>query len=340
MTTTLVGMATRQAHPPESGGPAVLLVTAAAREDGRGHISRQLSLAEALAARGARVSLDLRRGTLTDAQAERLRRLRVALGAPDAHEGPVVVDLPDPNSVPPPRDVERLVVFDDRDWFRGEAGLVIQPSLPQWSGTGRAGRILAGYGYAPISSAVRSCVGVPEARPAAPTVVVCFGGSDPADVTGRIAPVVRERLGGAVQVVVGPDYRGTCDERAGLLVLRDPPDLYRRLARATVVVTGGGTMKLELACLGRAMIILAVVDDQLPVAPPFAATGAASFLGDGRTIDPGIVADAAVALLDDAPARTAMAEAGRAAVDGRGAERVAAAILDLGSGEIGDARER
>ena len=96
------------------------------------------------------------------------------------------------------------------------------------------------------------------------------------------------------------------------------------------MVSGAGTMKFELALLGRPMILLAVVDDQLPIGPPFAATGAARFLGDGREVDPSEVVSAVAALMADGPARTAMGERGRTIVDGRGAERIAAAVLQLG----------
>ena len=89
-------------------------------------------------------------------------------------------------------------------------------------------------------------------------------------------------------------------------------------------------MKFELALLGRPMLLLAVVDDQLPVGPPFAATGAARYLGDGRETDPAEVAAAVAALMADDPARAAMAARGRAIVDGRGAQRIAAAVLGLG----------
>jgi UDP-2,4-diacetamido-2,4,6-trideoxy-beta-L-altropyranose hydrolase len=112
-------------------------------------------------------------------------------------------------------------------------------------------------------------------------------------------------------------------------VVRDPVDLDRRLAGATVVIGGAGTMKFELALLGRPMILLAVAPDQLPIGPAFAAAGAARYLGDGRTIEPAAVGAAVAELMTDETARLAMAGRGRALVDGRGADRIAAAVLEL-----------
>ena len=92
---------------------------------------------------------------------------------------------------------------------------------------------------------------------------------------------------------------------------------------------GAGTMKLEVACLGRPAILLAVADDQLASGPAFASTGAAAYLGDGRTIEPEQVRFAVRELIEDGPRRAAMALAGARVVDGQGAERIAAAILSL-----------
>ena len=124
--------------------------------------------------------------------------------------------------------------------------------------------------------------------------------------------------------------RETGDEGgAGLRVLRDPPDLDRRLATATVALIGAGTMKFELAVLGRPAILVAAAEDQLPIAAPFAATGAARYLGDGRELDPAAIGEAVAALMADEPARIVMASRARAAVDGQGADRIAAAVLEL-----------
>jgi UDP-2,4-diacetamido-2,4,6-trideoxy-beta-L-altropyranose hydrolase len=304
-------------------------------------------MAEALAWAGATVSVEILRGAPTEGQAGRLGELGANTGAPtDDANALVLVDLPDPNEVGARWPAERLAVFDDREWFRGAAALVIQPSLATWGGAADADRVLAGYDYAPIRSSLRRLVEEPsaEATPAAATpteVVVCFGGSDPADVGARLVPAIAAGGAWSTVVIVGPGYRGRLDlsghtgRPPDLNVLRDPPDLERRLAAATLIVSGAGTMKFELALLGRPMILLAVVDDQLPVGPPFAGTGAAEYLGDGRTIDPGTVVAAVTRLMADQPARVTMAARGRAVVDGRGAERVAAAVLELASRKRG-----
>ena len=161
------------------------------------------------------------------------------------------------------------------------------------------------------------------------TVVVTFGGSDPADVSARLAPAIAAAGSWSTLVVVGPGYGGTLADGDGFEVLRDPPDLESRLATAGLVVCGGGIMKFEVAVLGRPMILLAAADDQLPVAPAFAEIGAARYLGDGRTIEPDGVAAAVADLMRDTGGRAELGTRARAVVDGRGAERVAEAVLEL-----------
>jgi UDP-N-acetylglucosamine:LPS N-acetylglucosamine transferase len=267
-------------------------------------------------------------GRLDGATAERADRIGVHLTSVGPSDAIVIVDLPDLSGVGARTAVERLVVFDDRDAFDGEAALVIQPSLPVWTGPGRARRVLAGYSYAPVA---RDYVALRGHRPARRTtfeVIVCFGGSDPALVTRRLARVLSSGDGWRTSIVVGADYAGILDDLPSDVV-RDPADLAERLARADLAVIGAGIMKFEVACLGRPALLLAVADDQVRVGPPFASTGAARYLGDGRTIEPDRVLAAVRDLVEDEGRRATMAQAGAAAVDGRGAGRIAAAILSL-----------
>ncbi|MFI5225134.1 MAG: hypothetical protein ACHQ3P_00500 [Candidatus Limnocylindrales bacterium] len=239
------------------------------------------------------------------------------------------MDLPDPNEPSLPPD-ERIVVFDDRELFHGDAAILIQPSMPSWAGGGgRADRVLAGYAYAPIGDAVRRHrPAINGGVPADPYIVVCFGGSDPFDVTGRLAPALGAFPGARTVIVVGADYRGSIVD-GGLDVRRDPDDFIDLIAGATVVVGSAGTIKFEAAYLGRPMILVAVVDDQLPVAPPFAATGASRYLGDGRRVSPDVVRRATIELLGDEVRRSAYGARGRSIVDGRGADRIVEAVAEL-----------
>jgi spore coat polysaccharide biosynthesis predicted glycosyltransferase SpsG len=304
------------------------LVASAAPIEGRGHSARALALAEAFADRGVHPTLELRRGSLTERQAAGFARfgVRSAVGPPGAV---VVADLPDPNE-DAGGVTDRLVVFDDRDVFAGDAAIVVQPSLPRWTGRpgAHAARVLAGYDYVPIAGEIRAARAVIRTDLSARRVVVCFGGSDPEDVTGRLGAALLDLPSADTVVIVGPDYGGAF-AAPGAEVLRDPPGFVDLLASADLVVGSAGTMKFELAALGRAMILVAAADNQAAVGEAFAATGAARYLGDGRTIDAAVVRVAALDLLGDDPGRAALGARGSALIDGSGAARIVDAALAL-----------
>jgi spore coat polysaccharide biosynthesis predicted glycosyltransferase SpsG len=310
----------------------VRLVVTAGPLDGRGHLGRALSLAEALAERGTAAELQLLDGTLSRNESARAAAAKlsvVAAGAPVPTGAAVVVDLPDPRAAPT-IDPERLLVTDDRDTFAGRAAVVVQPSQTRWRGPGSATTVLAGYDYVPISAAVRRrrSAALGAVMPAVGRrLVVCFGGADPGNVTGRLVGALAA-LDADVEVITGPSYRGST-EGWPLTPVRDPADLVDRLATADVVVLGAGTMKFDAACLGRPAILLAVADDQLPVGPAFASSGAARYLGDGRMVEPAAVASAVRELLIDRAARSRIGSRAAEVVDGRGADRISAVLERL-----------
>ena len=311
----------------------VRLWTSAGTGEGRGHLARALSLGEARWPDDVSLGITLQRGELSQAERRRAQAAGARIVEPGEtlpEDAVVVVDTPDPTAMAGRHDPERLVVFDDAERFAGEAALVIQPSMPAWSGSAKARRVLAGYRWAPIGSAWRAVMDDTSrsGEDVRPRLVVCFGGSDPADVTGRLGPALTDDPRWITTIVIGPDHRAAVE--TGNRLVREPPDLPSRIAAADLVVIGAGTMKFEVAAVGRPAILLAVADDQLPVGPAFAATGAALWLGDGRTIDPAVVRDEVARLLSDVPSRTAMATAARIVVDGRGADRVAVEITALG----------
>lgn len=318
----------------------VHLVAASAPEIGSGHVSRALALAEALTGRDVVISATFLGGVVVGEAARRAAALGLTDGPIPAGRV-VVADLPRADDAIGLAAAERLVVFDDHNAFTGSAAIVVQPSLADWTGSGDADRVLAGFAYVPLARRFRTLrderavLGSPPAG-ARRHVVLCFGGSDPEFVTERLAPALLARLGpgggsdagSTVDVIVGAGHRAELP--AGLLLVRDPADLAERLAAADLAVVGAGTMKFEVACLGRPAILVGVADDQLLVGPAFAATGAADWLGDGRQLDPGRLGDAVADLLGNPERRQEMGRRAGEVVDGRGAERLAAAIAEIG----------
>jgi spore coat polysaccharide biosynthesis predicted glycosyltransferase SpsG len=313
------------------------ILATAGRGEGRGHLARALALAEAAQEQRVPCAIALLRGEPSAAERERAQAAGAELVAPGGLPGdllpgqaaPLAVDLPDPNEAGAAL-LERATVFDDRQLLASPARVVVQSSLPTWTPApgARAGRALVGYAFAPLGRSVLRVAG--ERRPRAegpiPRVLVCFGGSDPHDVTARVGLALAADRRWSLDLVVGPDYRGAAEAR-GLAVVREPPDLAGRLATADVAVIGAGTMKFEAAALGVPAILVAVTDDQLPVGPQFAATGAAAWAGDGREIDPAFVVELLAALALDPARRAAMARRGLQVVPGDGARRIVVATM-------------
>ena len=308
----------------------VRLWTSAGPGEGRGHLARSLALAEADWPDDILIELAVERGEPSPAEEGRARAAAADRQARRAahrwRRGRR--RRPDPTALAGGLGPARLTVFDDAEAFDGEAALIVQPSLPVWSGHARSGRVLAGYGYAPIGFAWRAASEQPSRTVdgGAPRLVVCFGGSDPHDVTGRLGPALAADPRWSTSVVVGPDYRVAQILAGG--IIREPADLPSRITAARLVVIGAGTMKFEVAALGRPAVLLAVADDQRfpsvhrsrrPVPPT----------GSATDVDPGVVRDAVAGLLDDERTLDAMATAARDVVDGHGADRLAAEIAAL-----------
>ncbi|MCC5996828.1 MAG: UDP-2,4-diacetamido-2,4,6-trideoxy-beta-L-altropyranose hydrolase [Oceanicaulis sp.] len=175
----------------------------------------------------------------------------------------------------------------------------------------------------------------PEALRAGPLrhVLVAMGGADPANATGAVLDALAGRGGLAVTVVLGggaphlDDVARKAAARggAGRLVV-ECRDMAALMTGQDLAIGAGGMSALERAAIGLPSLIVTLADNQFLAARSLHAAGAAMLIGDVRA--PGwaeAIGPALDALADPAP-RTAMARAGLALVDGRGASRVAEAL--------------
>lgn len=131
-----------------------------------------------------------------------------------------------------------------------------------------------------------------------------------------LAEALVAALDAPVTLVRGPSSRLRAP--AGVTVLDAPVSLLQPLLAADVVVATGGQTSLEAAASGVPAILLALDGAQAEQADALVRTGAAL-----RAEDAAGAARAAAELLADPERRARLAAAGTAAVDGRGAHRVA-----------------
>jgi len=171
--------------------------------------------------------------------------------------------------------------------------------------------------------------------PVARSLLACFGGADPLDWTALVLETwARLPVRPALHLVVGPAYERLEALRAvatslGAVVHHDlgAEELADAMTSADVAVASCGMVAGELLALGVPAILGVASEDQRRNADTLKALGA------GHLVEPfaaGRLERALTELLADPEARAALSRAGADVVAGRGAERVADAILSLG----------
>lgn len=169
------------------------------------------------------------------------------------------------------------------------------------------------------------------------SMLLTFGGSDPAGLTvpaiKRLTPSLSD--GVRLDVVAGGSnpaldcIRAACDRFASRIRLHvDTRQMGELMAGAGLAVTAGGGTVAELAALAVPTLLVVVADNQAPAAHDARAKGWAAVVdarGDRMAVD--AITDMALSLWSDLPARTILSRRIAAGgIDGRGAERVAAAL--------------
>ncbi len=164
-------------------------------------------------------------------------------------------------------------------------------------------------------------------------VLITMGGADPHNATQvaisaltEVTPMPR------VRVVIGvahPNAEGVtaAAHAAGFEVLRDTTTLAPHLAWSDIVISGCGTSVLEAARLGRPIVGVVLAENQRAVADAIVHEGLGSIAGEHPVVDRESVRAAVDRLRRDRAARERIRQLGPSLVDGRGAGRVARALL-------------
>lgn len=284
---------------------------------GYGHVGRCLALCEAMEGDAA--------FAVADAEVEHFLRARgmPTIGAADA---PVVlVDGAGPTSAGRVRALRRegrhVVLLDDLGTGRAVADLVIDPpTAAAWPPAG--GRRLAGFEHVLLRREVR------EARreAGATEVLLALGGSDPRGLTPLLATAL-DAASVPVAVNFGPGYRASREIPGRLL--DDPLAFVGELASTRLLIASYGHALLEAAHLGVPALIVVTRPDHVEHATAFARNATAEILDMSAGARPAELARLVATLVADEARLRALADRGRALIDGHGARRVAAAIRSL-----------
>ena len=325
--------------------PKIAICADGGKEIGLGHIRRCLTLADALARLGAKVGFvvndDPIAQQLVQAQGytvvgrdDDLDRVLTALRNWQANA--VTADSYALNSADLAalrRAVGYLVVIDDLANQQLPADIVTNsavrtPSL-QYHALPET-KFLLGPSYALLRPDF--AVNTPrEIRDQIERVLITVGGSDPFGLTLRLANWVRTSFDSiGLDIVVGPFFQNTnMEDRTGnVIVHREPRDMCALMLGVDIAVTGGGQTTYELAATGTPAIGICLADNQAANLIGLAEAGTLYYVGDiGQGDLEGKIVTALKGLAEDREQRQGMSQRGRPLVDGRGAERVAHAIL-------------
>lgn len=170
-------------------------------------------------------------------------------------------------------------------------------------------------------------------------VLVLAGGSDAAELSLLFVDAVRTALPKTtISVVAGPYFTAALTEALRAQAVADPlitivktPSSMRALmVGADLALTAGGQTTYELAAAGVPACAVRVALNQTANLQGLRESGTLLWIGDAGDQDLRRKAEHAVRrLAADMALRQSMSQAGRTLVDGRGADRVAEAILGL-----------
>lgn len=166
-------------------------------------------------------------------------------------------------------------------------------------------------------------------------ILVTLGGSDADNLTLKVIHALRQleiaRL--QIRVVAGPanphieELRDAVGAFSGNVeLLTSVSEMAALMSWADLAVTGAGSTCWELACVGLPAVTLVIADNQRAIAEELGAAGVVFNLGWHEEVSAERIATTVDGLLYSSFRRLRMSQTGRAVVDGKGAERVAAAL--------------
>lgn len=335
--------------------PRILFIADAGPRVGGGHVMRSLTLARALAEKGARCAF---------AASPAVEAILEPFAPDMAREAATSLD---PDSL-----VDTVtgvafdaVVFDHYGLGRGEhkaladgrptlviddlADRPLGADIVLDSGPDRkpidytllvdeGTRLLLGPDYAPVRARFAALRTQALNRRGGPVerILVALGLTDAGGFTSKVVDKLRPRLGAAkLDIVLGgqaPSLK-TLSRIAGhdprLALHVDTPDMAELMAAADMAVGAAGSTIWEACTLGLPSALVVVAENQRPAALSLQARGAALVIDGGADDFDAVLDRTLVRLAADGPLRTRLASAAAQICDGQGAGRVAEAFMAL-----------
>ncbi|MBN3861299.1 UDP-2,4-diacetamido-2,4,6-trideoxy-beta-L-altropyranose hydrolase [Pseudomonas frederiksbergensis] len=176
------------------------------------------------------------------------------------------------------------------------------------------------------------CCPAIEIKPRARRVLVNFGGFDAAMQTHHAMLALADFHELEIDFVAGADnpaweqMQGLVDYRPNWRLHSFVSDFYRLMTEVDLFIGAGGGTSWERAALGLPTICIAVSNNQQANGEVMATSGAHVFLGNREQVSVEQLRQAIGFVVGNQGVRQNLAERSRQLVDGRGAQRVAAAL--------------
>jgi spore coat polysaccharide biosynthesis predicted glycosyltransferase SpsG len=167
-------------------------------------------------------------------------------------------------------------------------------------------------------------------------IIITLGGSDTYGFTSlavRAVDSLPKEV--ACEVILGPAFQHEAELATAIAdagkwrfsLACNARDMHERMFAADLAICGGGLTLFELACTGTPAVVICGEPFEEQTAADMETRGFGINLGFGRYLKSSDVVRALMVLYSDVDRRVEMGRRGRELVDGRGSERIAAAIF-------------
>ena len=235
-----------------------------------------------------------------------------------------------------------VVTFDDRGdgrtWASAVVNSLVMEPLPACLPS--VTRLYEGFQYAVLDPLYARMNGTYAIRGGPiEKVFVTLGGGDAAGLAVKVARALMTVRGiRRVDFAVGPAFPFRNDLEDALTaapwefdVLAGLPNLADRYLGCDLAVIAGGLTMYEACCIGvPSLAVCQPIDHQLELSQRFAAEGAMATVGYGQEASEEKIANEVERLSRDEARRKEMTVHGPRLVDGRGVERVASIVKEVG----------
>lgn len=193
-------------------------------------------------------------------------------------------------------------------------------------------KLLLGTQYTLLRQEFASSFSQKDTPNIARNILVTLGGADPDNCTQDVLLAITAIEGINVKVVVGganPHVHSLQElcRNASIKMIVNTSNMKDLMKWADIAIAGGGSTCYEFAYMGLPALTIVLAENQKPVAQGLADAGATINLGWHEDCSKESIATTLTDLLHNKQQRSAMSTAGKALIDGKGAQRVLDAMV-------------